>query len=195
MQIFNCVEYPEKRSFSAYLTRPINFLLPTKIINHQHYSIIMPPEQPQYILPQNKARAIIPKTVSLIILGIIFYFGILLNISLLKLTGSEETTIQTVSLIVILLAIILGITLSLLNARKKYFFYRNQIQFGKKKILYANITNTAAKQNLFDKIFKTKTIKLSKKFSLKNIPAEIDLQNYLQQLIAYSQKISPKITA
>ena len=56
-------------------------------------------EQPLYLLHQNVGRAMIPKFLSLVILGTIFYVGILLNISLLELTAAEETTIKSGALL------------------------------------------------------------------------------------------------
>jgi len=148
-------------------------------------------EQPIYVLVQLKKRAIIPKIIILLILGIVFYFGVLLNVSLLELTGDEETTIKMVSLIVVIVVVLFGILLSILRAKKMYKFYRDRIMFGKKTIPLAQITNTAAKQNSFDKIFKTYSIKLSKKFKIKHISQEVQIQNYLQQLVSYAMAQQP----
>ena len=68
-------------------------------------------EQPLYTLNQNKARAIIPKIITYIFLGIIFYAGILLNLSLLNLSSGEETIVKIISSIILLSVIVLGIYL------------------------------------------------------------------------------------
>ena len=60
-------------------------------------------EKPIYVLYQNKTRTIVPKFISFIILGVIFYVGILLNLALLALTGSEETVVKMVALVLLLL--------------------------------------------------------------------------------------------
>ena len=59
---------------------------------------------------------------------------------------------------------------------------------GKKQILYVNIINTKMKQNFIDKMFKTYSIELGKNFYLKHISSEINIENYLQQLIQYARQ-------
>ena len=147
------------------------------------------PEKPIYVLQQNKKRAIIPKILLLFVLGTIFYLGLLLNLRLLDLLGSEETTTKTVSLIILILIIILGVILTIVKANRSYIFYQNRIMFGKKQIFYQEISNTNLKINFIDKMFKTYSISLSKKFRLRNIPQELNLQSYLQQLVNYSKQL------
>ena len=153
------------------------------------YILKMQPEKSIYVLQQNKKRAIIPKILLLVVLGIIFYLGLLLNLRLLDLLGSEETTTKTVSLIILIVIIILGIILTIVKANRSYIFYQNRIMFGKKQIFYQEISNTNLKINFMDKMFKTYSISLSKKFRLRNIPQELNLQSYLQQLVNYSKQL------
>lgn len=148
-------------------------------------------EQPIYILPQSKKRALIPKIISLLILGGIFYLGVLLNISLLNLTANQEQGISLASLIILLLVIFLGIYLSLRRANKPYEFYKNRIAFNKKEIFYTKIINTAAKQDFLDKIFKTCSVNLGNNFHLRNISQQVQISDYLQKLINYSQSQTP----
>lgn len=145
-------------------------------------------EKPVYVLPQNKKRALIPKIILLVILGTIFYLGLLINLALLDLLGSEETTIKTVSLILISVIVILGILLSVRKANKNYLFYHDRVVFNKKETYYTQISNTSPKINIVDKTFNTYSIVLRKKMVLRNIEQEIDLQTYLQSLINYSRK-------
>ncbi|MBT4804978.1 hypothetical protein HON71_02295 [Candidatus Woesearchaeota archaeon] len=144
-------------------------------------------EQPIYVLPQNKKRAIIPKIIIFIVLGIIFYLGVLLNVSLLELDASTESIAKLTSLILLLLIILLGTYLTFHKAMQPYKFYRNRIYFNKKEIKYTLITNTNLKQDFWDKMFKTYSIGLSKKFFLRNIPQTIQINNYLNQLINYAK--------
>jgi hypothetical protein len=144
-------------------------------------------EQPVYVLSQNKKRVIIPRTITLLVLSAIFYLGILLNISLLDLNGKQETVVKTASLILLTIIILLGFFLALHRAKKKYKFYRKWISIGKKRINYSEITNTHPKQNITNKIFKTQSIHLNKKFIIKNIPCGINLQNYIEQMIEYAK--------
>ncbi len=145
------------------------------------------PEQPIYVLLQNKKRAFIPKVVIFIVLGVIFYLGVLLNVSLLELSASTETVTKLVALILLLLVIVLGIYLTFHRAVQPYKFYRNRIYFNKKEIAYIDIINTAAKQDFWDKLFKTYNINLGHDYFIRNIPLKVQISNYLQQLINYAK--------
>jgi len=145
-------------------------------------------EQPIYVVKQSLSRALVPKFVTLFVLGVIFYLGILLNLSLLELQAEEESLIKLVSLILLLLIIAFGAFLSFHRANLAYNFYQNRITFNKKQIPYTSITNTTPKRDLFDKIFKTYSISLGEDFHFKHVPTEIQLQPYLQQLLGYARR-------
>ncbi|MBT3814368.1 hypothetical protein HOE37_04500 [Candidatus Woesearchaeota archaeon] len=144
-------------------------------------------EQPLYVLQQNKKRALIPKITTQVVLGAIFYLGVLLNISLLKLSASSETVIKLVALILLLLIVIVGIFLAFHQANLPYRFYRNRIKLYKKEVLYVNIINTNPKIDFWDKFFKTYSIKIAKDKYIRNIPQTVQISNYLQQLINYAK--------
>jgi hypothetical protein len=146
------------------------------------------PEQPIYQLPQNKKRALIPKILTLLLLGIIFHLGILLNLSLLELSTSQENITKLISLTAVFIIVIIGIFLAFRQAHQPYLFYRNHITFIKKQLAYTQITNTTKKQNFLDKIFHTYQIPLTKTFTIYHIPKEIDLETYLKQLQIYTQR-------
>jgi hypothetical protein len=145
-------------------------------------------EKPLYVLPQVKKRIIIPKTIVLILLGVVFYLGILLNVSLLKINSTQESYTKIISIIIVLSIVVLGVYINIHNSNKKYIFYKDRLVKGKKSISYNEIKNITPKISLLDKIFKTYHIELNKKFSLSNITQEVPLQNYLQQLIDYTKK-------
>ncbi|MFH1832457.1 MAG: hypothetical protein ABH827_06715 [bacterium] len=130
-----------------------------------------------------------PKLISYLVLGIVFYLGVLLNISLLELNASEETAVKTISLILLLCVITLGTYLAVHKAGSSYKFYKNKLMQGKKWTYYTAINNTLPHQDFLDKIFKTYSIKLENDFFLRNIPEQIQMQNYLQQLIDYAKRI------
>ena len=90
------------------------------------------PIQPLYVLPQNKKRGIIPKTLLLIILSIVLYVGILLNISFLELTPPEETNSKFIALIALIFIDVLGVILSTYQTSRPYLFYRDSLRVGKK---------------------------------------------------------------
>ena len=144
------------------------------------------------VLQQKKSRAIIPKTLSLIILSVIFYFGILLNISLLNLTAAEETLLKTGSLFLLLGIIIVGIILAIIKAHTPYLFYKDRIMFGKKSILYREIATTAPTKNSVDKLFKTYSLLLHKLFPMRNIPEDVDIKSYVEQMMGYSRNLENK---
>ena len=146
------------------------------------------PQQPIYQLPQNKKRALIPKILTLTFLGIIFHLGILLNLSLLELSSSQENIAKLISLILVFILIIIGIFFAFRQAHQSYLFYRNHLTFIKKELNYNQITNTTPKQNFLDKIFHTYQIPLTKTFTIYHIPKEIDLETYIKQLEAYPQR-------
>ena len=145
-------------------------------------------EQPLYSISESIPRALVPKILSLLGLALVFYLGVLLNISLLELNADQETSLKTGALILLALLIIVGILLALKKAHQPYLFYKNRITHGKETLPYLTITNTAPKKNFFDQLFKTYSIQLSKTFFLRHIPETIQLSNYLQQLIDYSRK-------
>ncbi len=147
---------------------------------------LSPPEQPLYILHQSIGRALIPKFVSLVVLGAIFYVGILLNISLLELTAAEETTIKSGALLFLILIIAFGLYLALRKAHQPYFFYRNRLVFNKKEWPYSSIVNTTPTQDMIDKVFKTYSINTGN-LHIRNISQEVQLQPYLEQLIQYTK--------
>jgi len=146
------------------------------------------PEKPVYILHQSTKRAIIPKAISLLALGILFYLGILINLSLLELSAAEETSVKTVSLMILLLVIAVGIFVAFHRAHLPYLFYRNRIRFNKRNIYYLNITESHSKKDLWDKLFRTHSLNLGVDFHIRNIPRATQLHDYLQQMIAYAQR-------
>ena len=145
-------------------------------------------EQPIYVLPQVKTRALVPKIVTLLVLGAIFYLGVLLNLSLLDITENAASIINLISLIILLCVIALGIFLSFHRAEMSYRFYRKGLSQGKKSINYINIINTNPKQDLLDKIFKTYSINLGDGFYLRHISQSVQIEGYLQKLINYSKQ-------
>ena len=149
---------------------------------------MLPNEPPIYTLPQNKSRAIIPSAITLIILGIIFYLGVLLNMSLLRLATAEEDIIRILALVLLLFLIILGIFLSWHQSKQNYIFYRQFLFIKKKEVFYANMLLGQPKQDIWDKMFHTYSLSLGRNVFLRNIPQEVNIAGYLQQLVSYSQR-------
>ncbi len=151
-------------------------------------SMNQPPEQPLYSAYEAKKRALIPKMLSLLLLAFLFYLGVLVNISLIELDAAQETILKTGALLLLAALIIIGTLLTYLKTRRPYLFYRNRVAHGKETMYYVNITSTSPSVKFFDKIFKTYSIQLGKKFFIRNISETIQLSNYLQKLIEFARK-------
>src|SRR3989338_4824801 len=149
------------------------------------------PEQSLYSIYESKPRALIPKTLSLLLLAFIFYMGVLVNVSLLELDAVQETSLKTGALLILAVLLILGIALTFRKTQQPYLFYRNRITHGKETLYYLNIINTTPQTNFLDHAFKTYSIQLGKTFALRHLPETIQLSNYLQQLIEFSKKNQP----
>ncbi len=118
--------------------------------------MIMPlQEQPIYSIYGSKARALIPKIISLSGLSAIFYLFVLINISLLELDATQETTLKTGALSLLAILILIGTVSTFRKVQQPYLFFRNTITHGKETIDYANITNTTPQATFFDSLFKT----------------------------------------
>ena len=147
-----------------------------------------PPEQPLYNAYESKRRVLIPKLFSLLFLSFIFYLGVLINISLLKLDAGQETALKTGALLLLAALIVIGTLFAYRKTRQPYLFYRNRITHGKETMYYLNIPYTSSSKNFLDRIFKTYSIQLGKTFLLRCIPETIQLSDYLQQLIEFAKK-------
>ena len=141
-------------------------------------------EQPTYILPQSKARAVFPQAVVLLILSSIFYLGILVNISLLELSKEKQQIAQAGTLVLLFCVILIGFLLAAKKAQAKYYFYTSRLVFQKKNIPYTaiNLLSIKIKRDPFDKLFKTYTLEFNC-FRMKNIPHNLQIKNYLEQLV------------
>ena len=145
-------------------------------------------EKPQYELSQVKKRVLVPKLILLILLGFVFYVGILLNVVLLDLSAQEETTVQLMSLALIGLLILVGLGLSIVRSHQKYQFFRDRVVFGSRVFYYKDITEPVLVRGLLDTLFKTKKIVLAKGFIISNVDEGVGLEKYLNDLAAYAKR-------
>jgi hypothetical protein len=146
-------------------------------------------QQVLYTFKSKKFRILIPKILQLIVLSTLFYFGILVNIGLLKLDAEFETMIKSGALLVIGLLVLIGFLVNLKKASNAYKYFQHEIKHGRKSISYSEIQNVEKKQGLGDKMFSTYSLKLSKKFSIEAIPNSVDLVSYTQQMVNYSKTL------
>jgi len=144
-------------------------------------------QQPVYSFSQVKVRAIIPKAVVLLFLSIVFYLGILLNLSFLYLRSSEETLIKIVVLIFLLLVIAIGVFMAFRRASAPYIFYQDKIRLHGKEMKYTDIAVVEKKQNFLDKTFKTYSLDLGNKVRMNHISQDLDIKSYLENILRYVQ--------
>ena len=149
-------------------------------------------QKPAYSFKIKKSKLLIPKINSLILLTSIFYFGILLNISLLKLKADTETSIKSASLMIAVLLILIGIMHNFKISKRSYNFYSDRIVWGKKEIKYSEIDEIKEHKSISDKLFSTHSLKLSQKFNIEHIPNSVNLKNYIQQMINYNKTLQPR---
>ncbi len=147
----------------------------------------LPTQQPLYVLHQKTGRAVLPKLIILLVLGVIFYIGVLLNVNLLDLSASQETSIQIGTFAFLLLVIIIGVILAGKKAHVPYLFYNTKIIHGKKEIAYSAILNTQSHSDFLGKIFKTYSMNLGNDFHLRHIPQEVQIKEYIEQMMQYAK--------
>lgn len=146
-------------------------------------------EQVLYSFKAKKSRILIPKMFQLIVLSVLFYFGVLLNMGLLKLDAETETMIKSSALLIIAFLVLIGFLINFKKAYDAYKYFQHEIKHGHKSISYSEIQNFERKQNLVDNMFSTYSLKLSKKFTIEAIPNNIDLVSYTQQMVNYSKTL------
>ncbi len=123
----------------------------------------------------------------MILLGAIFYLGIILNLAILELNQKQGSIVKIVSGAVLTIIIGLETYRTIRQANHPAQFFQDRIISNKKEMFYTAITDIAPKRNLIDKLFKTYSLFLGNGFYLRNIPEEAQLENYLRQLIAYNR--------
>jgi hypothetical protein len=142
------------------------------------------PEQPLLSLQMDKARMLYPKAVILIILGVVLYFGVWINLKLLKVASGTRSNISLLALIVIGVLIIMELLLGEFRIRKDaYKFYENRVEYRKKVYYFGNVRKVYFKRNFFDRIFKTGGIVLSPVLTIKNIPDKSQIFFWVQKLV------------
>ncbi len=153
-------------------------------------------QPPQFVLEQKRSRAMLPKLASYLALGVVFYLLIVLNISYLEVSEEVEELTLFVSLWIIIILIFIGTLESLLASYEKYEFFLDHIERRAKKvknsIQLAEVQpqGITQKRTFWDKLFKTYQLVLSRKFAIRNIPEEKQVQSYVLQLVNYAHAAS-----
>lgn len=144
-------------------------------------------ELPQYTLHHTIKRMVIPRLAMLLVLAPAFYLGIWINARLLNIDIPG-----IVAVLIIIVLIVMVAVQSILNyisfQKFKYLFYTNRVEYEGSKpqtFLYTEFSEAKLKQNLFDKMFNTGSIELSKSFAIGPISNVTQIKTYLEQLVQY----------
>jgi len=142
-------------------------------------------ELPQYSVKPSVSRTLFPQFFKLAALWVAFYFGVWINFFLLQMDFPLWLTILLITILIILFFAQLAITKSKVD-KYHYDFFSNRVEFYGEKlksIMYSDIEEIKTSKNIFDSIFGTGTVILSKNFKITNVKNYIEIQNYLNQLI------------
>jgi hypothetical protein len=155
-------------------------------------------ELPQYTLRPSTNRMVAPWILKLLGLSILFYAGIYFNVKYML----DMSIPAYINLFIFAFLIVLVLTQIILYKVKfgkyKYLFYTNRIDYEGKKtetFLFNNFQSADLKQNVFDKMFGTGSIRLSKDFIIGPVANVKQVQGYLDQLVAYYNKTQQRYKA
>ncbi|NQU78142.1 hypothetical protein HQ545_00055 [Candidatus Woesearchaeota archaeon] len=146
-------------------------------------------ELPQYTLKPDANRMVAPRIIMMLLLSAFLYIGVRVNFFLIGWDVSIPTFINI--FILVLIAVIAATQVILYHikfAQYKYLFYTNRVEFNGKKtktFLFSDFSSADLKQGLFDKMFNTGSIRLSKEFSIGPVAHVTQMNTYLEQLIKY----------
>ena len=145
-------------------------------------------ELPQYTLRPNTNRMVVPWILKLLALAILFYGGIYFNVR--YALGSQIPPIINLFIFAFLMVLIATqvIIYHIKFGKFKYSFYANRIEFEGKKVetfMFSDFRAAELKQNVFDRMFDTGSLKLSKSFSVGPVSGITQVKNYLEQLVRY----------
>lgn len=145
-------------------------------------------ELPQYTLKPSTNRMVVPWIFKLLGLSILFYAGIYFNV---KYALKTEIPSYVNILIFVFLIVLIGAQAFIYHikfGKYKYNFYTNRIEYAGKKpktFLFSDFQSADLKQGMFDKMFNTGSIRLSKTFDIGPISNVTRIKSYLEQLVQY----------
>jgi hypothetical protein len=145
-------------------------------------------ELPQYTLKPNVNRMLVPWILKLLGLAALFYGGIYANV---RFMFNARIPAFINLFIFVFLIVLVGAQVVLYHVRFgrfSYLFYTNRIEFKGKKsrtFLFDEFSQAEIKQGVFDKMFNTGIIRLSKDFSVGPISNVSQIKEYLEQLVRY----------
>ena len=147
-------------------------------------------ELPQYTLKPSINRMVVPWIFKLLGLSALFYAGIYFNVK--YAFGAEIPAYINLLIFVFLIVLIVAqaFIYHVKFGKYKYLFFTNRIEYQAKKpktFLFSDFTAAELKRGIFDKMFNTGSLKLSKDFIIGPVSNAAQIKNYLEQLVRYYQ--------
>ena len=155
-------------------------------------------ELPQYTLKPNTNRMVVPWIFKLLGLSILFYGGIYFNVR--YALGSEIPPYVNILIFVFLVVLIVSqaVIYRMKFGKYKYMFFTNRIEYDGKKpktFLFTDFQAAELKQGVFDKMFNTGSIRLSKDFTVGPVSGVRQIKTYLEQLVNYYRATQQRFKA
>jgi hypothetical protein len=131
---------------------------------------------------------VVPWILKLLALAILFYGGIYFNVK--YALGSQIPPIINLFIFAFLIVLIATqvIIYHIKFGKFKYSFYTNRVEFEGKKVetfMFSDFQAAELKQNMFDRMFDTGSLKLTKSFSIGPVSGITQVKSYLEQLVRY----------
>ncbi len=144
-----------------------------------------------YSVPKKMSTVFLSKFLVLVLLSGLFYAGILLNISLLSLRRATESNAKIGALMIVVFLLFFGLISNFVKAKHPIVFLQTGVKLSKHKtLLFSEISSVERKRGIFDRIFSSYHLRLNKKYVLEGIDNSVDLETYLNQLVAYAHQQS-----
>lgn len=138
---------------------------------------------PQYKLSPVTKRYLIPRVLLIVFLGALLYFGIMLNLNLLKIELNIYYKLSAI-LVSILLVIFASLEHYSKHLYSDYYFYSDRAYINNQWIFYKNVQKIDVKHSFLDRIFKTSTI-IFGNAKMKAIPDSQEIHNYIRNLVQH----------
>ena len=155
-------------------------------------------ELPQYTLKPNVNCMLVPWIFKLLGLSVLFYGGIYLNVRFALRTEIPPLVNILIFAFLIVLIVTQIIIYHVRFGRYKYLFFTNRIEYQGKKpktFLFGDFQEAVLKQGVFDRMFGTGRIRLSKDFVIGPVSNVVQIKNYIEQLVKYYNSVQQRYRA
>jgi len=155
-------------------------------------------ELPQYTLKPNVNCMVVPWIFKLLGLSALFYAGIYFNVKYALKTEIPPLVNMLIFAFLIVLILTQVILYHVKFGKYKYLFFTNRIEYEAKKpatFVFSDFQQAELKQGLFDRMFGTGELKLSKDFMIGPISNVAQIKSYLEQLVNYYRSTQQRYKA